>query len=228
MLEREARERAEALETRAADLMAEAERQVSCMLAEARQEVLDSQRAAENNALARAEELRATAYEQGYQDGVAQGLEEGRRQAMLTITAASKIMIDAQQMVKQSMMQVESQIVELAVAVARRIIAQELITSPETAVAMAHQMLAKLHDIPHAVLRVASEILPLYRERLEAAKTELREIVTLEIMGDPLLSSGDFLIDTPSGTVDGRLDAQLDVLRKVLLKLSRERVGHHE
>ncbi len=227
-MERQAREQLETAGNRAAEMFAEAESKTKLILARAEEQAREYLRSAELEATARAEQLMTNACQQGHQDGIEQGIREGRRQAEATIAAASQVLLEAQQRASQRLSQGEADLVELGIALARRIVALELTTTPEMAVSMARDALAKLQETPQAVLRVCPEMLSMYRERFDATRHDLREIVALELVADPLLSAGDFLIDTPSGTVDGRLDAQLSVLRKALLKIANERSGSHE
>ncbi len=226
-LEGQVLERLQAAEQQAAEMLAGAESRAKLILAQAEEQARGCVEAAKHEAAALAEEIKTRAYQQGYEEGTAQGLDDGRAQASTEIVAASQVLLAAQAAASDRLLQSETELVELAVAVARRILMHELTTTPEMAIEMAHQALVQLRETPRAVLRVCPDMLSLYRDHLEALRGDFREIVHLEMMADPMLSSGDFLIDTPSGTVDGRLDAQLGVLRKTLLTLTQERSEDH-
>ncbi|HLO01847.1 MAG TPA: FliH/SctL family protein [Symbiobacteriaceae bacterium] len=226
----EALRRAEALERRAAALLAEAEAAAASRLAEAadRVEALVAQATLEADRLLEA--ARAEGFEQGKQAGHEVGAAEGMAQiqedgAMVieqawqdadAITAearaaaeslALKSKADRQQLLSQS----ENQVIELALAVARVILQREVTQDPRAILPAVRAALQKLKGEAEPVLRVAPAWVPFLTAQMGAIVGGLQGAPRLTVQGDPALAPGDWTVNGAGGWVDGRLEAQVRV-----------------
>jgi len=105
-------------------------------------------------------------------------------------------------------------LVDLAVAAAQRIVQGHLALQPESIARMVAAGLRRLRD-SHCAVRIGPEDLPL----LEAQRSMLeRELGagTLTFITDPSLSPGSYMISSPQGQIDGRLEQQTERIRAAL------------
>lgn len=107
--------------------------------------------------------------------------------------------------------------VELAVLLARRLVESELAAGPEPLFALVRSVIRKVGTSRRVVVRLCVED----AARVEAAGGQSKLLSGLamgevEIAADSSLSVGDCVIDADWGTVDGRLAARYEELRRVV------------
>ena len=130
---------------------------------------------------------------------------EARAAATLALAAAARdrILADA-----------ETEVVDLAVAVARRVLARELAV-PDAVVALARAALAEARARRQVVLRVSAADAP----GIRAAESPLAAILgraALEVREDPSLARGDVVVETEAGRIDARVEAQLEIVVRAM------------
>jgi len=158
--------------------------------------------------------------QEGYQEGVTQGQQAGRSEMEelinQTIATNQNILLATEQETKAMMLAAEKQIVDIALAVARKILAHEITENPAVVLPLVKAALQKVSDQEEIVIRVSHEDF----EALLLAKQELQTMVggenSLAITVDRTIERGNCIIDTSYGTVDARVDTQLETIRKAL------------
>lgn len=176
----------------------------------------------------RYEDNRQAGYEagfsQGKDEGYKAGFEQGRKSALEQLedkirSAAQKAdnMLDvAAKQSKAAILDAEQQILEIAVAIAQRILNYELDTNSEAVVSVVKAAMAKVYNQEQVTIRVN----PHDFDTVMLSKPELEAILqreqSISLVADQTVSRGGCLIDSQFGTVDARLENQLESLRKVL------------
>jgi flagellar biosynthesis/type III secretory pathway protein FliH len=222
--------RAEALERRAAAILADAEAAAADKMAEAadRVEGLIAEATVEVERLFEA--ARTEGFAQGKQEGHEVGLAEGLAQAhedgaMVieqawadadAITAEARSAAAASQAQSQTERQQllansENQLIELALAVARVVLHREVSQDPKPILSAVRAALQKLKGEAEPVLRVAPAWVPFLTAQMGAIVGGLPGAPRLSVQGDPALAPGDWTVTGSSGWVDGRLEAQVRV-----------------
>jgi flagellar assembly protein FliH len=114
----------------------------------------------------------------------------------------------------------QQQILELAVEVARKILAHEIDENSTVVLPMVRAALEKVRDQQEVSVRVHSADY----EFIMNSRHDLQVLVGREqpilVQADDSVPRGNCLIDTTSGTVDARIDTQLDSIRKALQEVS--------
>lgn len=163
--------------------------------------------------------------QQGYQEGLMQGRQAGRGEMETTINQAiakTELMLTAtEQDAKEMMKNAERQIIDIALAVARKILAYEITENPMVVLPLVKAALEKVSDQEEVVIRVSSEDF----DSVLMAKKDLQNMVgrehALKIIPDRTIDSGSCVIDTSYGTVDARVDTQFAIIKKVLQDLGQ-------
>ena len=165
--------------------------------------------------------------EEGYRAGYQQGLEEGTaavRQEMAekisqAVKQSEKTLLQAEQERAQIIAGADRQIIELALAVASKVLAREVEENPLIILPIVKEALEKVHDQAQLVVRVNPVHYPLLLE----AKNDLQRMVggqqTITILSDQSLGEADCLVETGNGAVDARMETQLGALRQRLEEL---------
>lgn len=172
----------------------------------------------------RARELACAAREEGHAQGYETGLEEGRQAAQAemqqslqqALAKADRLVKVAEQDAQQMIIDAERQIVEIALAVAGKVIAREIEENPATILPIVKEALAKVRDQDHIVIRVN----PGEYEMVLLAKHDLQLMVGREqavsVSADQTVAAGGCVIDTALGTVDAKLDTKLEMVYKAI------------
>ena len=179
-------------------------------------------------ATAESQKLQANAtnagHQEGYDAGFALGLAAGKEQAQQAMMEelsqsaqqATKLLERAQQDGQTMILAAEQQIVELAMAVARKILLREIDENPLVILPLVRGALEKVRDQQVVNVRVHS----LDYDLIMQSRHDLQVLIGREqpilVQSDDSVSQGSCLIDSTSGTVDARIDTQLESIQKAL------------
>lgn len=175
-------------------------------------------------AKAQAEEIKKQAYEEGYrqgqQDGFQQGMSDAASEMRTTlreaVDKAQHIIAAARQEAQDMIMDAERQIVELALAVSRKILAREIEENPMVVLPIVKAALEKVRDQEQIVVRVNPDDYDMVLQARRDLQMMVGREQALTIVADHTVGVGGCLIDTPCGTVDAKLDTQFDAIKKSL------------
>ncbi|MDG0812424.1 FliH/SctL family protein [Cohnella rhizosphaerae] len=160
----------------------------------------------------------------GYEEGFASGAEQAEHQ---TLARLEHMMQEAQRVVSQAyeakariIAEAERFVVELSCDIAGKIVRGALERAPEMALDLMKQALSRRKEQGTITLCVA----PDQFEFVEAAKDELALAVDsqaeLQIVPDPTVKSGGCVIRSAYGSIDARVDTQLETIREELLQIA--------
>src|SRR3569623_157318 len=150
------------------------------------------------------EALERQAREEGHAAGLAQGLAEARAQGRERVARLDSICAQAARPLEALDAAVEQELAQLALLVARRVIAQELAARPELIVQAVRQAVAALPAATRELrVRLHPDDLALMRE-LEAAETHW------QLVADPALKRGGCLLESEHSRLDAQLEPRLD------------------
>lgn len=193
----------------AAAIIAAAEKEAAKLISEAAQQV---------------EKIRQDAYDEGVlrgtEAGILQGQETGLAQVAKTIAEAAsqaeRILTTAQAQAAESMLSAENQIIELALAVASKIMAHEINENPMAISLIVQAALARIRDQEQVAIRVNPDDYETLLQARPALQSQIGEAVALTIVADANLKSGDCVLETPYGLIDAKLDSQFEILKTAL------------
>ena len=168
------------------------------------------------------ESARKAGYEQGYAEGRAEAEESVRREWTGRLEEAKALLEDAYRMKEQIIQEAEPFLVELSVAIAGKIVDRELERSPEWVIELIRKSLARRREQGVITLCVAPDQLKFVlaaRDELEMAVDSQAE---LQIVPDPSVTDRGCVIRTSFGSIDARIDTQLEEIKQALLQAAAE------
>jgi flagellar biosynthesis/type III secretory pathway protein FliH len=112
--------------------------------------------------------------------------------------------------------QAQSDSLELAVLIARRILERELTTGTEPLFSLIRTAVRRLGESRKIVVHLCPPDAATVAQAGESSPLAGLAIARVEVMPDATLSPGDCLIEGEHGTVDGRLSTRLDEVRRLL------------
>ena len=118
------------------------------------------------------EELQRKAYEEGFASGERAGFSEGEQRAAILIERLGMIIEEIAIFKENMVKETEDQVVDLAVAVARKILVEEIGVRPEVIVTVVREALKKLQRTGTITIKINPSLYDLFMEK----KSELIDI----------------------------------------------------
>jgi len=162
-------------------------------------------------------------------DSREEGLEEGRKEAMARAAAdassirdqARLVLRQAEEIRRQAIDSLESEILKLAVEIAEKVISANLSVEPQVVMDIAGEAIGMLHNRDQVVLFVNPAQVTLFQERREELQKLLSPKGELHIIADQDIGPGGCIAETEYGRVDARLDERWDNLLRALKEFGR-------
>jgi flagellar assembly protein FliH len=153
------------------------------------------------------------ARKESYQRGFSEGRNIGHEQALAEIQPVmdrlSRSLADLATVRSRVRKTAESDLLKLAIAVARRVIHRELTLDPSSIEGLIRVALEKLESRELCRVRVHPDQEPVIRTLLARFSA-----APVELIPDPTLQCGDVLFETAHGTLDGSIEAQLQEIER--------------
>lgn len=168
------------------------------------------------------EAARKDGYEQGYAEGRAEAEEAVRREWTDRLAEAKALLEDAYRMKEQIIREAEPFLIELSVAIAGKIVDRELEQNSEWVIDLIRKSLARRREQGVITLCVAPDQFAFVlaaRDELEMAVDSQAE---LQIVPDPTVTDRGCVIRTSFGSIDARIDTQLEEIKQALLRAANE------
>lgn len=170
------------------------------------------------------EQILQQARQQGYEAGYA----EGKAQAERDVEQASKGMLDEARSVLKQAYETKRQIigeaepflVDLACAIAAKIIGRELEQSPETVLEMTRTVLSRWREKGSVTLCVSPEQYPFIRDARDELQGVIDPQADLRILPDASIDRFGCVVRTEYGSMDARIDTQLKEIKAALQMLA--------
>ncbi len=164
----------------------------------------------------------AQAYQDGFNDGLEKGTDEGEKTGFEQ--AAKKLepllgslqqgILQLKNLRQDTYQRIENEVVDLAMAIARKVICREIEVDKEVVVCVAREALAKVE----APGKIKIKLNPADLQFIDETKYQLSELignidnVTLEAEGS--IQSGGCVVETDLGEIDARIENQLQAVEE--------------
>jgi flagellar assembly protein FliH len=162
----------------------------------------------------KADRIEREAYEKGFAEGERAGREVGEKR----LSSAAKTFVDALGEVERFKGEVlegsERKMVDLALAVAKKIVQCEPSLKPEMILGVIREALDHSVDREHVTVRLNSSDMALVRDHCPDILASVEGLKNLTLEEDPTVSRGGVIVATDYGDVDARLEAQIAEIEK--------------
>lgn len=157
---------------------------------------------------------------EAYAEGLRKGFDAGKEQFEASVAQAGSALNAAATAIREARQQfieaLTPQVVELAVAVAGRILQREAATDPELIVRTAERALVHLANHEHVTVRVNPADLEAIKARRVQLLEQVEGVSRLSVIADESVSSGGCLASSVLMEADARIESQLSALLDVL------------
>ena len=212
-------------------LIGETEQMVTQMLDRVKEEasniLFSAQEEAENLKLQvqqEAEEIKQEAFKEGYENGLKKANEEIEADRQLAIQQSKEMIEEARQTKLEIMNSSESDMVRLAMAVAKKVIAGELITNPNVIINVLREALGFLDSAENIKVYVNQRDMD---RILEVMKTERfpdigNSDLNIELKPDNRISTGGCVLESETGSVDARYETRVENINKAIQEVTAD------
>ena len=206
------------------ELVHAAKQQAAELLAQANQEINEMKVRAERETAQEAERIKAATAEaakkQGHATGLQQGLDEAKRQMAdqlkQTADICNAMVAAAEQESSRVLLEAEPKIIELVLAISRKIICDEVEERPAGVLGLVRGALERVRDQNQIIIHVSPEDYEFILQSRQLLQTVVGAERSLTLTADSVLGKGGCLIETSFGTVEAGIDTQLESIRRVL------------
>lgn len=157
--------------------------------------------------------LEREAFTKGYAAGERAGLEAGGKRADAMLRRVAQTIEELSGLRATIQRETERQMVELALALARRIVDRELTLAPDLVAALAHVALHRLGETSPATIRLN----PDDYSTVVSHRGAQWEGTQVSVVPDPAVARGGCLVESDFGVIDASAEAQLGELARALL-----------
>lgn len=195
-----------------ADAENEAARIVEKAKAEAAQIIADAQ--------AQSSKTENDAYQKGYDAGHEEGYRNGSDEVNRLVDRMHKILEAVMQRRDEILQETESQIVELVILMARKVI--KILSENQKNVIMANTLAAlkKVKTRGAVTLRVNIEDVKLTTAHADEFIQHVENVQGITVLEDSAVEKGGCIVETDFGAIDARISSQLSELENKILEVS--------
>ncbi len=156
-------------------------------------------------------ELERDAFMKGYAQGERAGAEAAARRGDATLRRLAQTVEELAGLRAELIQKTERQVVELALAIAGRVLRREVTIDRELLIAMARVALERLGENTSATIRLNPDDYAFIGAKAQAGDSSL-----VRVVADPLVSTGGCLVQSDFGLIDAGIDAQLGEMAAAL------------
>lgn len=160
--------------------------------------------------------------EQGYQDGFSIGKQEAQEQIrhenLEKLAQANQLLEQAYEQKEAIISEAEPFLLELSTAIAYQIIKQELTNYPDKFVELIKQHILRFKEKEYITVCVHPDDYEFIQSQREHLITMVNGETEIKIIPDPFVSAKGCIIRTAYGSVDARIDTQIEEIKKVILE----------
>ena len=158
------------------------------------------------------EELQRTAFQHGYEEGERAGIERATAQYREAIASFGRSALEVAALKPRLRAETERELVDLAFAIARRILRRESSVDPDAVVGLVRSCIDQYDRADIRKLQVN----PQDHAAVSSFFQQHPEGPHLEVISDPRICRGGAIFQTSQGVLDARFEVQLEEIEKGL------------
>lgn len=167
-------------------------------------------------------QLNAQAYRRGFADGLEKGMvdAENARHAMEEkkieplLLNLQEVLLQLNNIRKETYRQIEKEVVELSLAIARQVICQEITLNKDIVVCVAREALAKVEDPAKIIIKMSPSDLKFIKETRSQLSDLMQNVDNVTLEAEENIQSGGCIIETDMGEIDARIERQLQAVEE--------------
>jgi flagellar assembly protein FliH len=167
-------------------------------------------------------QLNEQAYQQGLADGRKIGMidaentwhELGGKKIERLLSSLHEVLLQLNDIRKETYREIEKEVVELALAIAKQVICQEIAIDRDIVVCVAREALAKIEDPGRVKIKMSPSDLQFVKETRSQLSNIIENIENVTLEAAENIQSGGCIIETDLGEIDARIEKQLQAVEE--------------
>jgi flagellar assembly protein FliH len=151
---------------------------------------------------------------EGLHEGETAGFEQGTQKIEPLVSSIRDALIQLDRIREETYQQIEKEVVELALAIARKVICREIATDKETVLCVAKEALAKVNEPGKIKIKMSPSDLQFINETRYQLSNLIPDIDTVTFEAEEAIQSGGCVIETDLGEIDARIERQLQAVEE--------------
>ena len=161
------------------------------------------------------EEIEKQAYQQGFDEGQKAGIESRSQEIEPVVKSLHQAFVQLQNLRTEIYNTIEKEVVKLALAIARKVVCQEVKTNKEVVLCIAKEALSKIEVPGEIKVKLNPSDLQFIKETKDQLTNFLHNIENVTFEAEESISSGGCVIETNLGEIDARIEKQLQVIEEM-------------
>jgi flagellar biosynthesis/type III secretory pathway protein FliH len=160
------------------------------------------------------EEVKENAFQDGFAEGQRVGFESGVKKVDSVINSLYQALAQLQNIRQEIHQELEKEMVQLALAIAKKIVCHEVKTTQETVVCIAREALSRVENPGKIRIKLNPEDLKFVKNTKSQLSQFLHNVDNIRFEAADSIQSGGCLIETDRGDIDARLEKQFQAIEE--------------
>jgi len=174
----------------------------------------DSAEAPEENKGPSIEEIKNGAFQKGFAEGEKAGFEAGTKRADPVIDSFNRGLEQLKNIRRQIHQEIEKEVAQLALSIAKKIVCHEVQTTQETVVCVAREALSRVEDPGKIKIKLNPADLQFIQDTKSQLADFLHDVDSIRFEAEDSIQSGGCLIETDMGDIDARIEKQFQAIQE--------------
>ena len=172
-----------------------------------------------------ADGIRGGARKEGYEQGYKEGYDDGMKKTLPVMDSVTSIAAELKRVRDEFYQNIEREMINLVVDISRSVIGKDIERDPSLVKSVIDKAIQQLKSREELSIKVNPEDLEEAERYRPELSREVEDIEKVEFRGDPHIARGGCMVESNIGSIDARLDTQLEAIRESLLNTLKETRG---
>lgn len=168
----------------------------------------------DEEAQSRAKEIEKSAFIEGFSKGEKAGMEAGVKRVEPVMNSLGQCLSELARAKRELSLAAEKEIVDLAMAVARKVLCYEVSTDREVAKRILKEALKKVKDYGRVRVRMNPTDIEYLEQLRRQGTSPFEDVEDVVFIPDEMILNGGCIVETELGEIDARIDKQLEAIEE--------------
>jgi len=151
---------------------------------------------------------------EGLREGEYAGFEQGSQKTGPLVSSIKEALIQLDRIREETYRHIEKEVVELALAIAQKVICREISTNQETVLCVAKAALAKVDNPGKIKIKMNPSDLQFINATRHQMSNPILDIDNVTFEAEESIQSGGCVVETDLGEIDARIERQLQAVEE--------------
>jgi flagellar assembly protein FliH len=160
------------------------------------------------------DEIKSSAFQQGFSEGEKAGFEAGTKRVDPLINSFNQGLEQLKNIRREIHQKIEKEVAQLALSIAKKIVCHEVKTTEETVVCVAREALSRVENPGKIKVKLNPADLQFIQDTKSQFSHFLDDVENIRFEAEDSIQSGGCLIETDMGDIDARIEKQLQAIEE--------------